>query len=161
MLIGDLNMSFPSPKNARTGCHNHPVPLRQESASSRAVGEYLRVSRMREPAESWLAANQAFLGRRFFIFDRIAPARRNCQQRQPVAFGISIDRDGNTRRAVHRARQSANGAGEQTAQDRSCDKILHPYSPLRLLIHQTNSGTPYVFLPTKNSHQIKVLGTAI
>ena len=136
-FIGDLNMSFPSPKNARTGCHNHPVPLRQKSASSGAVGEYLRVSRMREPAERWLTANQAFL-RRFFIFDRIAPARLNCrQQRQPVAFGISIDRDGNTRRAVHRARQSANGAGDQTAQDRSCDKILHPLLTLCLLTSPT------------------------
>jgi hypothetical protein len=77
MLIGDLNMSFPSPKNARTGCHNHPVPPRQESASSRAVGEYLRVSRMREPAESWLAANQAFVGRRFFIFESRQTSRSN------------------------------------------------------------------------------------
>src|SRR5262245_35578847 len=59
--------------------HVFACPFGRKSASSRAVGEYLRVSRMREPAESGLASNQAFLGRRFFIFDRIASARLNCR----------------------------------------------------------------------------------
>src|SRR5262245_26443754 len=96
---------------------------------------------MRERAKGRLATNQVFLGRRLFIFDRIAPSRLNCrQQRQPVAFGISIDRYGHTCRAVHRARQSANGARDQTAQDRSCHEILqslarcetHGTAPTRL-----------------------------
>jgi hypothetical protein len=49
----------------------------REAASSRAVGKSLRVSRMRERAESWLATDQVPLG---FIFDRIATDRLNCWQ---------------------------------------------------------------------------------
>src|SRR5262249_60209587 len=60
------------------GCWNDRS--KREAASSRAVGKYLRVSRMGEGAESWLATNQTFLGRRLFIFDRIALARLNRRQ---------------------------------------------------------------------------------
>src|SRR5262249_43303091 len=96
---------------------------RKRAASRRAVREYLRVSRMSVGTESGLAPKQRFAG--IWLRIRIVPDR-SCYRclRQPVAFSVPIDRDGHTSRTIYRARQRANDAGDQAAQNDSCRSIL-------------------------------------
>jgi len=100
--------------------------------------EYLRVSRVGEGTEGRLAAKQSLLAGRLFIRIRIVPGGLGYRRRrQSIAFGVPIDRDGDARRTIDRARQHANCASDQTAQSGSCHYTLEP-----LAIYETHGTSP-------------------